>query len=82
MLIPIRCITCGYPIGRVAAVFQMIRSHRVGKYLKKGNAPTQALVDANLKIDMSDVFERLGIPLTADCCRTHLATGMDIRHYY
>lgn len=83
MLTPCRCLTCGYPIGRVAALFRLIRAKRVKAYLKDRQVlPTQTLVDAQLHIDMSDVFDRLGIPKDPDCCRTHLATAMDMREYY
>ena len=80
MLIPIRCFTCGYPIGRVAALFRIIRKKRVHEALKDREiVPTQVLIDAQLRIDMSDVFARLGIPADPDCCRVHLATAMDFK---
>lgn len=83
MLIPIRCITCGYPIGKIAALFRTIRAARVKEYLKgRAIVPTQTLIDAHLHIDMSDVFAKLGIPADPDCCRTHLSTAMDFRDYY
>jgi DNA-directed RNA polymerase subunit N (RpoN/RPB10) len=83
MLIPCRCITCGYPIGRVAALFNLIRAKRVKEYLKgRLVIPTQTLIDAHLHIEMGDIFDRLGIPKDPDCCRVHLATAMDFRVYY
>jgi DNA-directed RNA polymerase subunit N (RpoN/RPB10) len=81
MLVPIRCITCGYPIGRVAVLFRQIRAKRVAELLKgRMVIPTQTMIDAQLQIDMSDIFELLGIHL--DCCRVHLGTAMDFRDYY
>lgn len=83
MLIPVRCITCGYPIGRVAALFRQIRAKRVAEQLKgRMVIPTQTMIDAHLQIDMSDVFDLLGISKDPDCCRVHLATAMDFRDYY
>lgn len=83
MLIPVRCFTCGYPIGRVAALFRFIRARRVREYLKGRQViPTQVMADAQLQIDMSDVFDRLAIPRDSDCCRVHLTSAMDFRDYY
>lgn len=83
MLTPIRCFTCGYPIGRVAALFRAIRAKRVKTYLEgREIVPMQALIDAHMQIDMSDVFRRLAIPDDPNCCRIHLACAMDMREYY
>ena len=83
MLIPCRCFSCGYPIGRVAALFRVIRAKRVKEYLKgRLVVPAQVLVDAHMQIDMSDVFKRLAIPDDPNCCRIHLSTAMDMREYY
>jgi DNA-directed RNA polymerase subunit N (RpoN/RPB10) len=81
MLIPILCPTCGGAIGHIASIFRKIRRDRAQAQLNKtGTLPQHAMVDGTLELDMTDVIVRLGI--TADCCRGHLATAMDIRDYY
>jgi DNA-directed RNA polymerase subunit N (RpoN/RPB10) len=83
MLTPIRCTSCGYPIGRVAPLFHKIRYARVLIALKdRDTVPEQAMIDALLQIDMSDVFDKLGIPADPCCCRAHLTSAMLLTTYY
>lgn len=81
MLIPIRCFTCGAPVGDVAVAFRQIRAERLRKLLaERGVAPGKATLEPDLEVDMSDVYEALGID--EDCCRMALATTMDFRDFY
>ena len=80
MITPIRCFTCGYPIGRVAVVFRSIRARLVKEFLKAHPlVATQAAIDATLQLDMSGHFARLAV--TNDCCKVHLGCAMDLRDY-
>lgn len=81
MLVPIRCITCGLPIGDVAVIFRRIRFRRAKEELKdRGVIPTQAAIDAALQINMEDVLDALGI--TNDHCRRTLTSAMCFQDYY
>jgi DNA-directed RNA polymerase subunit N (RpoN/RPB10) len=72
---------CRLPVGDIAAIFNMIRYERVKEALKKaGVVPSQASADMFLQIDMSDVFEDLGVE--DDCCRGSLTTAIDMREVY
>jgi len=81
MLVPIRCFTCGYPIGDIAEIFRHIRIERVRAHIQAtSETPMQAIIDNYSEINMRDVTDSLGI--VASCCRTHLITAQDFRDYY
>ena len=82
MLTPVRCISCGSPLGCKAALFRALRLARARKALEaSGVLPSQAsLRAAGLRLDMSDILSRLGVDL--NCCRMHMVTAMDWRDYY
>jgi len=81
MLVPVTCFTCGGPTGDVEDLFRHMRAKRVAAALgARGTAATHAAADAGLRVDCSDILDRLGI--TADCCRKVLVTAMDFSDYY
>jgi len=74
MLVPVLCITCGYPIGDVEDVFKILRNTHVKAILsERGTAPTQAAVDSRLQLDMTEILEELCIE--SDCCRKSLISA-------
>ena len=80
MIVPVLCITCGSLIGDKAGLFKAMRIEKVKAALKEHNtAPDQAMIDT-LKIDCSDIFDKLDIPY--GCCRMHLTTAMEFTSYY
>jgi DNA-directed RNA polymerase subunit N (RpoN/RPB10) len=81
MLIPIRCPSCGYPIGEYADLFRESRIRRVREVLAaRGTTATQACVDPGLQIDCADILDALHV--LKYCCRAHLATAMEFIDYY
>ena len=81
MLIPVRCITCGTPIGHVAPAFAHARRKRARAALgARGTLPMQAMVDAELALPVGDILDRLAV--THDCCRKTLVTTMIFQDYY
>lgn len=78
MLPPVRCFSCGLPIGDVAPEFRRLMNKRLFENI---NCDTkQVTADINRNIVASDILDSLGI--ITDCCRMHLITGMDWRDYY
>ncbi|NBQ70675.1 MAG: hypothetical protein EBU46_18310 [Nitrosomonadaceae bacterium] len=81
MLVPVRCMTCGCPVGDVAPVFARLRTRRAREVLgERGALPTQAMIDAELSVPCGDILDRLKV--TADCCRKTLMTSMVFSDYY
>ena len=81
MLVPVRCPGCGLPIADVAVIYNRLRFARARAILKTRDVvPTQAVLDAALQVDMSDVLAKLRI--TKDHCIRALTTAMDFRVYY
>ena len=81
MLVPILCFTCGCPIGDKEDLFRHLRAEKVREILKdRKTVATQAMIDAGLQIDCSDILDRLGI--VYDCCRAHLISAMIYSDYY
>jgi DNA-directed RNA polymerase subunit N (RpoN/RPB10) len=77
MLTPIRCKTCGVPIGDVAELFRHMRAKLARAELDKNKAvATKAAIVPDLQIDCSEIFDKLGIPKERYCCRMSLATAM------
>ena len=75
MLVPVKCITCGYPVGSVEDLFHIMRAKKVKAILEeRGTQATQAAVDVGLQIDCSDILDKLHI--THECCRKTLVTAM------
>jgi DNA-directed RNA polymerase subunit N (RpoN/RPB10) len=81
MLVPVRCITCGTPIGHIAPAFAHARRKRARTALgARGTLPMQAMVDAELALPVGDILDRLAV--THDCCRKTLVTTMIFQDYY
>lgn len=80
MLVLIRCIACGFPLGDVYDIFARMRAQLTQATLQDRDTDAAfAPVDAGLQIDCSAIFDKLGIKL--ECCRMHLATGMNFSEY-
>lgn len=74
MLIPVTCFTCGSEIGQKAELFLRIRKKRVAAQVEQmETTPRQALANLAMEMDLTDLFEKLGV--WPDCCRTRLATA-------
>lgn len=81
MLVPIVCFTCGCPVGDREDLFRHMRAELVRRVLgERGTAPTQAAIDAGLRVDCADILDLLGV--VNDCCRLHLVTAMVFADYY
>ncbi|NBQ43370.1 MAG: hypothetical protein EBU23_13030 [Mycobacteriaceae bacterium] len=81
MLVPVRCMTCGCPVGDVAPAFARERAARArAAFGARGAVPTQAMIDANISVPCGDILDRLAV--TADCCRKTLMTAMIFTDYY
>lgn len=78
---PVRCFSCGGPVGQVVTVFAHARQKRIREVLKsRDTAPSQATIDTDLQVACGDILDRLGI--LDDCCRTSLFTTMVFQEYY
>jgi DNA-directed RNA polymerase subunit N (RpoN/RPB10) len=82
MLIPIRCFTCGYPVGRVAVVFKQERAKLVETKKKEWKlTAAQVVLDTRFRESISSLLEDLGIPFEWECCRTRLTTAEEKDKY-
>jgi len=80
---PVVCF-CGLSVDCYAGLFVEARRRLIAARLEKsGGTAAGSLPGAShpcFELDMSDVFEALGV--RRDCCRTRLATGEVMAHYY
>ncbi len=83
MLVPVRCFTCGWPVGDLAPIFHFIlRERMAARYGRPGGAvaPAGAATDPALRENiMGDVFEALRL---SECCRTRLGTAVILGDHY
>lgn len=79
---PVTCMHCGLPVDDVSAIYKYLLNEKIIKMKlnKSKTLPTNAMLDDSLQIDMSDIWEDLGI--TEDHCRSTLTTNMDVDDYY
>jgi DNA-directed RNA polymerase subunit N (RpoN/RPB10) len=78
---PPGCFSCGCSVGHLSEIYRFVREIRVSKKLAElGTAPENAATDIRLKMDMSDLLDKLGI--RADCCRVALTTTMQWKEMY
>lgn len=84
MLTPVRCLTCGMPLGDVAPLYRLLKAERMAEYIEKHKIQAVHLdldpLLADEYISMSDVLYMLGI--YERCCRGIMMSTMDIRDYY
>ena len=82
MLTPVRCMSCGLPVGDVAAIYRVLaaaraRDERVRLDL---HASAAALVAPGYASPVGDILDRLGVVF--DCCRVHVFTAMVFSDYF
>ena len=82
MLTPVRCLSCGLPIGDVATLFRILAAARAREERSRLDlhAPASAFVTPAYAASTRDILDRLGI--ANDCCRVHLFTTMDFNDYF
>ena len=82
MLTPVRCLSCGLPIGDVATIFRVLAAARAREERARLDihAPASAFVTPAYAAGTRDILDRLGI--ANDCCRVHLFTAMDFNDYF
>lgn len=81
MLIPIVCLTCGFPLGDVEDLYLAMKTERVRETLRARNTDAAfALVDPGLQIDCADILDLLGV--TNRCCRGCLISSMRFEDLY
>lgn len=81
MLIPTVCQACGFPIGDVSELYEVMREKLVeGKLRERKLEPTQATFDVNLEIETGEILDALGVPNI--CCRIALTTTIKLQDYY
>ena len=73
MIIPVRCISCGMPIGDVYDIFHKMKDEKDREYLKEHNiAPEKASGNLKINIIYDEIFEMLQIKNM--CCKIHIVT--------
>lgn len=76
MIIPVRCITCGMPIGDVYDTFHKMKSEKDKKYFDEHNiSPEKASSILQVNLEYDEFFEKLFIENM--CCKIHLVTAID-----
>jgi DNA-directed RNA polymerase subunit N (RpoN/RPB10) len=80
------CYSCGRSIGDLCDAFKALR---LLEYQKAFNDPDIADIDPvllaiteDITVDLSPIFDQLGIPETAICCRTRLCTQVEFKELY
>jgi DNA-directed RNA polymerase subunit N (RpoN/RPB10) len=76
MLTPVRCMTCGLPVGDVAAIYRVLAAARARNERARLDihAPASAFVAPDYSTAVGDILDQLGIVF--DCCRVHVFTSM------
>jgi len=80
MSIPIRCKTCGCQLGCIFEAFNLMRQKVIDEALEKNKVfvhPDNLDICNNVKYDLNDVFEMLGITKYQLCCRQTLTTTLN-----
>jgi len=80
MLTPPVCQSCECAIGDRARLFRHLRKKRAEAQLGSETRPAAAAISYALSMDVTDLFEKLGIK--HDCCRTRLSMAIDFREVY
>jgi DNA-directed RNA polymerase subunit N (RpoN/RPB10) len=81
MLVPIRCFTCGLPIGDVSAIYRYHKDRLCRSEQKRLGITEKALdIDPRVNIDMEKILDALQIKKL--CCRAHLITVMKLVDWY
>lgn len=71
------CVTCGFPIGDRAGLFEAAREKAVREALREADvAPPQAQL-AGVEIRLGAILDALWI--VGPCCRIHMMTAMDYK---
>lgn len=80
MLVPVRCFTCGAPLGDLAPVYEYVSAQRMAK--KYGSPDSEKMpISSNSDVGggISDVLDSLKL---SKCCRTHTVTAMKFCDLY
>ncbi len=71
MIVPVRCPSCGMPIGQVEPVFIELQKEKMKKTLEEYDTlPSKASANLNIEADCEDIFNLLIINNL--CCRMHI----------
>lgn len=80
MLPPVRCTTCGYPVGDVWALFDEARTKITRAALEADDTHPSMLPVSDTKVDCGPLLDALGVLRL--CCRVHLMTGVCFHDEY
>lgn len=83
MLTPIRCFTCGFPIGDIATQFVAMKNAIIKAELdRRGISYEGASVDARQQVELDPVLRELGLPPEQHCCRAALISTIRLPDVY
>ncbi len=77
MFIPPLCITCGYPIGDIAELFEYLMKK---KHTNHTNRSDHANHTSHTELNNTDIFDQLQI--RNSCCRVSLSMAVQFHNYY
>ena len=82
MLPPVRCISCGRPLGDKAVLYRIIRRKMAADALGDDDTnPTMVgLPGVPIQFSMGEILDRLGV--TTFHCRTTLLTNMELIDHF
>ena len=77
---PVRCFTCGFPIGNIKDAFDYMRRLKLAE-LREKNPQYNSHVTYNAmnpfpEAELDDVFEALGVERKKYCCKTRLVSNV------
>lgn len=85
MFTPVRCISCGMPVGELAPFLRAAMKARAAEVLGEAGVDTlSAWIAANLHNEADDLLLSLGVVpgIYGDCCRTALINTVHFLDHY
>ncbi len=84
MLPPVRCISCGRPLGDKAVLYRIIRrkmaANALGDDADPRNPTLVGMPGVPVQFSMGEILDRLGV--TTSHCRATLLTNMELIDHF